>query len=134
MSLWFKLFSEARNRNPLAALRTPIGFEDYDAARMVRDPLCLLDMELPVDGADAFVLTSAERSTSLPHPPVLVHATATGMVGENTEDQLASLAGLLQGQADEGQPVVLVRGGFADPAASGTAADLIRPPEQDLFR
>jgi coenzyme F420-0:L-glutamate ligase/coenzyme F420-1:gamma-L-glutamate ligase len=49
-------------------------------------------------------------------------------------DQLASLAALLHGQADEGQPVVLVRGGFADPAASGTAADLIRPPEQDLFR
>ena len=49
-------------------------------------------------------------------------------------DQLASLASLLQGQADEGRPVVLVRGGFADPAASGAAADLIRPPEQDLFR
>jgi coenzyme F420-0:L-glutamate ligase/coenzyme F420-1:gamma-L-glutamate ligase len=49
-------------------------------------------------------------------------------------DQLASLAALLQGQADEGRPVVLVRGGFADPAAQGTAADLIRPLEQDLFR
>jgi coenzyme F420-0:L-glutamate ligase / coenzyme F420-1:gamma-L-glutamate ligase len=49
-------------------------------------------------------------------------------------DQIASLAALLQGQADEGQPVVLVRGGFADPAASGRAADLIRPLEQDLFR
>jgi coenzyme F420-0:L-glutamate ligase / coenzyme F420-1:gamma-L-glutamate ligase len=49
-------------------------------------------------------------------------------------DQLASLAGLLQGQADEGRPVVLIRGGFADPAAGGAAADLIRPLEQDLFR
>jgi coenzyme F420-0:L-glutamate ligase/coenzyme F420-1:gamma-L-glutamate ligase len=49
-------------------------------------------------------------------------------------DQLASVASLLQGQADEGRPVVLVRGGFADPAARGTAADLIRPLEQDLFR
>jgi coenzyme F420-0:L-glutamate ligase / coenzyme F420-1:gamma-L-glutamate ligase len=48
-------------------------------------------------------------------------------------DQLASLAALLQGQADEGLPVVLVRGGFADPAG-GSAADLIRPLEQDLFR
>jgi len=28
--------------------------------------------------ADAFVLTSAERARSLPHPAVLVHATATG--------------------------------------------------------
>jgi coenzyme F420-0:L-glutamate ligase/coenzyme F420-1:gamma-L-glutamate ligase len=49
-------------------------------------------------------------------------------------DQLASVAALLQGQADEGQPVVLVRGGFADRAARGTAADLIRPLEQDLFQ
>ncbi len=49
-------------------------------------------------------------------------------------DQLASLASLLQGQADEGRPVVLVRGGLADPGANGTAADLIRPLEQDLFR
>jgi coenzyme F420-0:L-glutamate ligase/coenzyme F420-1:gamma-L-glutamate ligase len=49
-------------------------------------------------------------------------------------DQIASVAALLQGQADEGQPVVLVRGGFADRAARGTAADLIRPLEQDLFR
>ena len=48
-------------------------------------------------------------------------------------DELASLAALLQGQAGEGQPVVLVRGGFADPASSGSAADLIRPLEQDLF-
>ncbi len=49
-------------------------------------------------------------------------------------DQLASLAALLQGQADEGLPVVLVRGGFAERAAGSRAADLIRPVEQDLFR
>jgi coenzyme F420-0:L-glutamate ligase/coenzyme F420-1:gamma-L-glutamate ligase len=48
-------------------------------------------------------------------------------------DQLASVAALLQGQGDEGRPVVLVRGGFADPASAGSAADLIRPLEQDLF-
>jgi acetyl-CoA acetyltransferase len=78
-------------RNPLAAMRTPLTLDDYFAARMIRTPLCLLDMDLPVDGADAFVLTTAERAATLPHPPVLVHATATGMVGENTEDQLPSL-------------------------------------------
>jgi len=78
-------------RNPLAAMRTPITLDDYYAARMVREPLCMLDMDLPVDGADAFVLTSAERAKAMPHPAVLVHATATGMVGENTEDQLPGL-------------------------------------------
>jgi acetyl-CoA acetyltransferase len=77
--------------NPLAAMRTPITLDDYYAARMVREPLCMLDMDLPVDGADAFVLTSAERARAMPHAPVLVHATATGMVGENTEDQLPGL-------------------------------------------
>jgi acetyl-CoA acetyltransferase len=78
-------------RNPLAAMRTPMTLDDYYAARMVREPLCMLDMDLPVDGADAFVLTSAERATRMPQAPVLVHAIATGMVGENTEDQLGSL-------------------------------------------
>jgi coenzyme F420-0:L-glutamate ligase/coenzyme F420-1:gamma-L-glutamate ligase len=49
-------------------------------------------------------------------------------------DEIAALATLLQGQADERQPVVLVRGRFADPASRGRAADLVRPSEQDLFR
>lgn len=92
--VWGRIAVNGRSnalRNPLAAIRTPITLDDYYAARMVRDPLCMLDMDLPVDGADAFVLTSAERAKALPHPPVLVHATATGMVGENTEDQLGSL-------------------------------------------
>ena len=92
---WARIAVNARSNaahNPLAALRTPITLADHAAARMIREPLCLLDMDLPVDGADAFVLTSAERAKALPHPPVLVHATATGMVGENTEDQLGSLA------------------------------------------
>ena len=49
-------------------------------------------------------------------------------------DEIAALATLLQGQADESQPVVLVRGRFADPASRGKAADVIRPLEQDLVR
>lgn len=52
---------------------------------------------------------------------------------EAVADELAAVAGLLQGQADEGTPVVLIRG--ANPAGeSGTAADLIRAPEEDLYR
>jgi hypothetical protein len=72
-------------------MRTPLTFDDYASARMIREPLCMLDMDVPVAGADAFVLTSAERAKAMPRPPVLVHATATGMVGENSEDQLPSL-------------------------------------------
>lgn len=48
-------------------------------------------------------------------------------------DEIAAAAGLLQGQAGEGKPVVLVRGLPAGNAIAPAAA-LIRPPAEDLFR
>ncbi|MCH5675652.1 thiolase C-terminal domain-containing protein [Streptomyces gilvus] len=53
--------------------------EDYFAARMVSDPLCLYDNCLETDGAAAVVLVSAERAVDLPRPPVFVHAAAQGI-------------------------------------------------------
>jgi coenzyme F420-0:L-glutamate ligase/coenzyme F420-1:gamma-L-glutamate ligase len=47
-------------------------------------------------------------------------------------DELAAAAGLLMGQGSEGQPAVLIRG-LALPGANGTARDLVRPPEKDLY-
>ncbi len=52
---------------------------------------------------------------------------------EAVADELAGAAGLLQGQADEGRPVVLIRG--ARFVADGVgAAELVRPLEEDLYR
>jgi coenzyme F420-0:L-glutamate ligase/coenzyme F420-1:gamma-L-glutamate ligase len=48
-------------------------------------------------------------------------------------DEIAAAASLLMGQADEGTPVVLVRG-LQLPAANGSAGDLIRDRALDLFR
>lgn len=50
-----------------------------------------------------------------------------------TADEIASAASLLMGQADEGRPAVLVRGAPVIPD-EGTARDLQRPQENDLFR
>jgi acetyl-CoA acetyltransferase len=77
--------------NPAAALREPMTMDDYLAARMIRWPLCLYDMDVPVDGADAFVITTTDRARDLPHPPVLVNAATLGMVDKNVEDQQVSL-------------------------------------------
>jgi acetyl-CoA acetyltransferase len=77
--------------NPAAAMRDPLTIADYCEARMIRWPLCLLDMDVPVDGADAFVLTTTERARDLPHPPVLVHAATLGQIAQNQEDQTPSL-------------------------------------------
>ena len=78
-------------RNPLAAMKTPLTMEGYLGARMIRDPLCMLDMDVPVDGADSFVLTTVEKARELTKNPVVVHAASVGLVKDNDEDQLPSL-------------------------------------------
>ncbi|HWP26312.1 MAG TPA: coenzyme F420-0:L-glutamate ligase [Xanthobacteraceae bacterium] len=47
-------------------------------------------------------------------------------------DEIAAAASMLMGQAREGRPVVLIRGLFFR-RAEGSARELIRPKEQDLF-
>lgn len=58
----------------------------------------------------------------------VLRVTVTGL-----GDEIAAAAGLLSGQGAEARPVVLVRG-LNLPAADGSAADLVRPPELDLYR
>lgn len=48
-------------------------------------------------------------------------------------DELAAAASLVMGQADEGKPVVHVRG-FPYPLREASLPELLRPREQDLFR
>lgn len=48
-------------------------------------------------------------------------------------DELASVAELIMGESDEGVPVVLIRG-YPYQAGKGSALELIRPVEEDLFR
>ncbi len=48
-------------------------------------------------------------------------------------DEIAAAASYVMGQADEGRPVVVVRGARYRPSDTGTQA-LIRPREKDLFR
>src|SRR5579862_453381 len=65
------------------------------------------------------------------------HPDLFGRILEVTEtgfaDEIAAAASLVQGQADEATPIVLVRGlVWSAPDAPGAA--LVRPPEHDLFR
>jgi acetyl-CoA acetyltransferase len=74
--------------NDNAVYRDPLSMDDYLAGRMVRDPLTVFDMDIPIDGADAFVITTAERARDLPNPPVLIHATTLGHTDYGSEEQL----------------------------------------------
>lgn len=61
------------NLNPAAVFSdVPLTFEDYMGCRMICDPLCLYDCDMPVDGAAAIVISSADRARSLPTPPAWI--------------------------------------------------------------
>lgn len=68
------------NKNPVAVFRNvEMTLEDYMACRVICDPLCLFDCDMPVDGAGAIVLARAERARDLRRPPAYV--TAFGSAG-----------------------------------------------------
>lgn len=75
-------------RNPAAVLRQPLDFAGYQASRMIWEPMRMADMDLPVDCAEAFVVTTTERARDLAQPPVHVHAASLGgaRVGEYYEN------------------------------------------------
>jgi acetyl-CoA acetyltransferase len=77
-------------RNPNACQRTPITLEDYHASRMIWAPMQMLDMDVPVDCAEAFIITTDERARDLRRKPVFVDAMSLGgtRVGEFYENSL----------------------------------------------
>ena len=78
-------------QNEHAVMRTPLSMQDYLDARMVREPLCIFDMDLPIYGADAVVITSTERAHDLPKKPVLIHAATFGQTDHADEAQTEAL-------------------------------------------
>ena len=67
-------------RNPAALMREPMSVDDYLAARMIAEPLCLFDCCLETDGALALVVTTADRASGVgaAHPPVHITGYAWG--------------------------------------------------------
>jgi acetyl-CoA acetyltransferase len=78
-------------QNPNAVFREPLTMDQYLAGRPVREPLTVFDMDVPCDGANAFVITTVERARDLPKPPVLIHAATLGHTDYGTEEQLRSV-------------------------------------------
>lgn len=67
----------ASNR-PTAMKRDLLTLDDYFSARMIAEPLCLLDFCLETDGAIAVITTSLDRAKDLKQKPVPVIAAAHG--------------------------------------------------------
>ena len=68
-------------KRPMSLRREPLTLDDYFDARMVSDPLCLLDYTMESDGAVAVITVSAERAKDLRQPPAYIMGSAHGGSG-----------------------------------------------------
>ena len=68
-------------RNPRAVYRDPITLDDYLSARWISEPIGLLDCDVPVDGACAFVVSDAAYGADAPHGGARVEASAVASAG-----------------------------------------------------
>ena len=73
-----------------------LSVDEYLDARMVARPVSIFDCDLPVQGAAAFVITTADRARDLAQPPAYVHGVAGGTaprgrvtVDESWEEQFS---------------------------------------------
>jgi acetyl-CoA acetyltransferase len=74
-----QLFEVARigrrnaQRNPLAIWNgaAELALDEYLGARFIYEPMCLFDADMPVSGAVAFVMTTADRAAHAPHAAYL---------------------------------------------------------------
>ena len=78
-------------RNPDAIYREPITMDDYLGARMISEPLCLYDCDVPCDGATAVIVSRRDAAKGLPRHPLTVESVGPGMFERATWDQRSDL-------------------------------------------
>ena len=77
--------------NPDAIYRDPMSLQDYLDARMISDPFCLYDCDVPCDGATAVIISRRDAAKGLPRQPLTVESVGTGMFERATWDQRKDL-------------------------------------------
>lgn len=73
--------------NPDAIYREPMTIDDYLNARMISEPLCLYDCDIPCDGATAVIVSRREAAKGLPRHPITVESVGPAQFERATWDQ-----------------------------------------------
>ncbi len=77
--------------NPKAIYTEPMTMDDYLNVRMVSEPLCLYDCDVPADGSTVVIVSAAETAGDLRRPPVKIEAVGSALRGRNSWDQFDDL-------------------------------------------
>lgn len=77
--------------NPKGIYRDPLTMEDYLSARMISDPFCLYDCDVPADGSTAVIVSRADSTSGLRRRPIQVEAVGSAIHGRPSWDQWEDL-------------------------------------------
>jgi len=77
--------------NPNAVYRDPMTLDDYMGVRMISDPLCLYDCDVPADGSTVVIVSRADSADDLRKPPVRIESIGTALRGRPSWDQFDDL-------------------------------------------
>ena len=81
--------------NPKAIYTEPMTIDDYLAVRMVSEPLCLYDCDVPCDGSTAVVVSHRDYAPDAPAGAVGVNAIGTAIRGRPSWDQFDDLTSMM---------------------------------------
>lgn len=110
--------------NPGAVYREPMTVDDYLGARMISDPLCMFDCDVPVDGAVAAIVSRADSPAVDRRRAVRVEAMGSASGLEASAAMLWSRTDLTPADVD----VAEVYDGFTIYAARWLEALGLTPP------
>ena len=81
--------------NPKAIYTEPMTIDDYLAVRMISDPLCLYDCDVPCDGSTAIVVSHRDYAPDAPAGAVGINAMGTAIRGRPSWDQFDDLTSMM---------------------------------------
>ncbi len=81
--------------NPKAIYTEPMTIDDYLNVRMISDPLCLYDCDVPCDGSTAVVVSHRDHAPDAPQPVVGINAIGTAIRGRPSWDQFDDLTTMM---------------------------------------
>ena len=79
-------------RYPKAIYRDPLTMDDYLNARMITEPFCLFDCDIPIDFCSAVVVSRADATSGLRKRPISIQATSTAVRSRLSWDQFDDLS------------------------------------------
>lgn len=99
MGVWVLNCRRNAMLNPTAVFRDPLTMDDYLSARMIADPICLLDCDAPIDSATAVIVSSIDAARDLRNPPLRLEAMSGALYGRDSWDQYEDIAGMAANDA-----------------------------------